>query len=226
MRYKPIVSIQDEKLATFRFGNHMDDIIFEQVQSFDAFLHQYFSFYIVETVPSYHVVTVFFNSAIDGPLIRKIQAKWQQTLMETKKHPKRLITIPVCYEEPFALDLTRVAQHTGLSKESVIQLHCAPTYTVYVMGFLPGFPYLGGLTLELFTPRLETPRKVVEAGSVGIGGQQTGVYPLASPGGWNLIGKTPVSLFDVTKETPFLLQAGDQLKFERISLRAFESGDY
>ena len=221
-----MINIQDEKLATFQFGHQIHEAVFQQVQSFDAFLHQHFGVHILETVPSYHMVTVFFKREVTKPLLAKIQVAWRELQFEENLHPPRVLTIPVCYEEPFASDLVRVAQHTGLSIEAVIRLHCAPLYTVYVMGFLPGFPYLGGLAPELFTPRLETPRQVVEAGSVGIGGQQTGVYPLASPGGWNLIGKTPVSLFDVTSDAPFLLQAGDQLKFERISLRSFESGDY
>ncbi len=125
--------------------------------------------------------------------------------------------VPVCYEEDYGPDLEEVARFHHLSAEKVIGLHCAPVYRVYMIGFTPGFAYLGGLDERLHTPRKKDPRKTVPPGSVGIADQQTGIYPIESPGGWQLIGRTPLKLFDPLREVPFLLQAGDFVRFRPIS---------
>jgi len=125
----------------------------------------------------------------------------------------RRVEIPVCYGGEWGPDLDFVARHAGLTTAEVIRRHAAAEYTVYMMGFLPGFPYLGGLDVSIAAPRLETPRRRVPAGSVGIAGEQTGIYPLASPGGWRLIGRTEVALFDLTARPPCLLAPGDQVQF-------------
>ena len=137
------------------------------------------------------------------------------------KMTKRQIQIPVCYEEEFGIDLSKVVDYTGLSAREVISLHTSPSYTVFAIGFLPGFPYLGGLPPELAVPRRSKPRLLVPKGAVGIGGTQTGIYPIESPGGWNLIGRTPLDLYDPNRPHPFLLQAGDQLTFDPISSQQF-----
>jgi len=124
------------------------------------------------------------------------------------------VTLPVLYQGP---DLGFVAEHHRLSVEEVIALHSTPEYLVYMIGFAPGFPYLGGLPEQLATPRLEKPRLSVPRGSVGIGGSQTGVYSVESPGGWRLIGRTPVSLYDPKGQPPALLEAGDRLRFRPVS---------
>ena len=127
--------------------------------------------------------------------------------------PVRVIDIPVCYGRYFGPDLHRVAEHAGLTPEDVIREHCRKPYRIYMLGFLPGFAYLGGLAPQLHTPRLAVPRTRIPAGSVGIGGAQTGIYPLDSPGGWQLIGRTPVRVYDPDREEPFLYQAGDLIRF-------------
>ena len=132
----------------------------------------------------------------------------------------RTVEIPVCYGGAFGEDLPFVAEHTGLAQQEVIALHSSQTYLIYMIGFLPGFPYLGGMDERLFTPRLKTPRTKIPAGSVGIGGEQTGVYPLESPGGWQLIGRTPLTLFDPAAEQP-RYQAGDRIRFIPISPEEF-----
>jgi inhibitor of KinA len=125
----------------------------------------------------------------------------------------RLIEIPVRYGAEFGPDLAGVAEHTGLTAEQVIELHASASYLVYFLGFSPGFPHLGGLPEKLATPRLPAPRKWVPAGSVAIGGSQTGVYPMESPGGWRIIGRTPLRLFDPDASPPALLRAGDTVRF-------------
>ena len=125
----------------------------------------------------------------------------------------RIVHLPTFYGGDYGPDLDSVAEHTGLSDEQVIETHSAADYLIYMMGFSPGFPYLGGLDERLHTPRLSTPRTEIPAGSVGIADSQTGVYPVASPGGWRLIGRTPLRLFDPTAEPPSLLVAGDYVRF-------------
>lgn len=128
----------------------------------------------------------------------------------------RLVEIPVRYGGADGPDLEEVARHHGIDAGEVVARHVAPTYVVHVVGFVPGFPYLGGLDPRLATPRRATPRTLVPAGSVGIGGSQTGVYPIASPGGWQLIGRTPLRLFDARREPPALLRVGDQVRFRAV----------
>jgi inhibitor of KinA len=135
----------------------------------------------------------------------------------------RPVEIPVCYEPEFALDIDRVAEQAQISASEVVDLHSGSEYRVACIGFVPGFPFLAGLPKQLATPRRDTPRKEIPAGSVGIGGAQTGIYPLRSPGGWNLIGRTPLKLFDPTKDPPTLLCPGDRVRFRAITREQFES---
>jgi inhibitor of KinA len=134
-----------------------------------------------------------------------------------------LIEIPVCYDAEFGFDLDRVAEHTKLSAREVVDLHSTAEYRVACIGFVPGFTFLAGLPKNLATPRRDVPRKEIPPGSVGIGGAQTGIYPLLSPGGWNLIGRTPLKLFDPLKNPPTLLHPGDRVRFRAIARKEFES---
>lgn len=134
----------------------------------------------------------------------------------------RLIEIPVCYGSEFGPDLADVAQHCGKSEEEVIRLYTGAEYMVYFLGFAPGFAYLGGLPPEIATPRLETPRKLVPAGSVGIAGSQAGVYAIDSPGGWRLVGRTPLALFDPQANPPACLQPGDRVHFAAIDCETYD----
>jgi KipI family sensor histidine kinase inhibitor len=144
------------------------------------------------------------------------------------------VQIPTLYGGEYGPDLESVAAHAGLTQARVVSLHSETDYLVYMMGFTPGFPYLGGLPEELFTPRLETPRARIPAGSVGIAEGQTGVYPVVSPGGWRLIGRTPLKLFDPERDPPSLVSAGDHVRFVPLAgedeyksiLDLDESGEY
>lgn len=131
-------------------------------------------------------------------------------------------TIPVCYSGKFGEDIGDVAAHAGLSIEETVERHSRVCYRIYMLGFLPGFAYLGGLDESIACPRLSSPRKSIAPGSVGIGGNQTGVYPVASPGGWRLIGKTPLKLYDPARKEPILYKAGDYIKFEPITPEHFD----
>lgn len=126
---------------------------------------------------------------------------------------KRVFEIPVCYGGEYGPDIANIAEHAGLTEEEVIRIHSSRDYLIYMLGFLPGFTYLGGLDERIHTPRLANPRIKINAGSVGIGGSQTGIYPLDSPGGWQLMGMTPVKTYDPDREKPILVEAGDYIRF-------------
>ncbi len=135
--------------------------------------------------------------------------------------PARMIEIPVCYGEEFGPDLGAVAAYTGLSMDEVVRIHACAEYVVYFLGFSPGFPYLGGMPESIATPRLPQPVRSVPAGSVAIGGAQTGIYPIASPGGWRIIGRTPLRLFDVGADSPALLTMGDHVRFVPVTRQEY-----
>ena len=144
-----------------------------------------------------------------------------------EEHPgdtilQRTVEIPVCYEDEFGPDLGRVLKHTGYDKEELIKRHASGRYLVYFLGFSAGFPYIGGMDASLATPRLETPRKAVPAGSVGIAGQQTGIYPLSTPGGWNLIGRPPLPLFKRSNPKDSAIRMGDRIRFRTVGRAEFE----
>lgn len=144
-----------------------------------------------------------------------------QNLSQSLQADRYIWEIPVCYNIEFGVDLEELSQEKGISVQKIIELHTKPLYTVYFIGFLPGFLYLGGLKAELHTPRKATPRLHVEQGSVAIGGVQTGIYPQDSAGGWNIIGKTLVSFFNPAKELPCFAKSGDKIKFVAVSLEEF-----
>jgi len=171
---------------------------------------------VIETVPSFTSLMVRYNPALtDYAAVCRAVTEAEKNMASGDGDSGRLVEIPVCYGGEFGPDLAFVAEHAGLSEREVIRLHTSCAYPIYMLGFLPGFPYLGGLDPRLFTPRLTSPRKAIPTGSVGIGGQQTGIYPMESPGGWQLIGRTPLKLFDPSK--PLLYRAGDSIRFIEIS---------
>ena len=171
-------------------------------------------------VPAYNSLTVHYDvTALSGsghsPFERL--ARWIGSLDRvSEESPGRLHTIPVCYSSSFAPDLASLAQSCGLAEQEVIERHSSATYRVYMIGFLPGFAYLGSVDEAIAAPRHAAPRAVA-AGSVGIAGRQTGIYPLASPGGWQVIGRTPLAVFRPQNEEPALLAPGDTVKFYSIS---------
>jgi inhibitor of KinA len=182
---------------------------------------------VIELAPAYTTIGIFYDPMRSGGF-DEVKTKIERA-MQTSLEPARpragkesIIDVPVCYEAEFAPDLAEVARHANLSEEEVVARHAAGSYRVTCVGFTPGFPYLSGLPVELATPRRANPRKEIPAGAVAIGGAQTGIYPRKSPGGWNLIGRTPLRLFDVQREPPALFHAGDQVRFRKISRDEFE----
>ncbi|ERK18281.1 MAG: 5-oxoprolinase subunit PxpB [Pantoea sp.] len=166
-----------------------------------------------EVIPGMNNLTLLLRdpqrNALDA--IENLQRWWEES--EAQRPESRLVEIPVVYGGEAGPDLSVVAEHAGMTPRQVVELHSSTDYVVYFIGFQPGFPYLGGLDSRLHTPRRAEPRVIVPAGSVGIGGSQTGVYPLATPGGWQLLGQTAISLFDPQQQPPTLLRPGDSVRF-------------
>src|SRR6267378_3511823 len=198
---------------------------------------------VIELAPAYTTVALFCDPvrAIDaGAPIEDVFGWLEQRIQQALKSvaaPKAFgadrgagdnvpaynsIEVPVCYDQEFAFDLDEVARNAGVHLKEVVDLHCGADYRVHCVGFTPGFPFLGGLPRQLATPRRNVPRKEIPAGSVAIGGRQTGIYPIKSPGGWNVIGRTPLRLFDPQKDPPVLLRAGDRVRFRSITREEFE----
>ena len=178
---------------------------------------------VVEVVPAYCSVTVY----IDPYFLDDQGIGDRLSRLAAESHPApscagRLIEIPVCYGGEFGPDLDDVSADSRLEPESVVSLHASVEYRVYMVGFSPGFPYLGSLPEEIAVPRLATPRTKVPPGSVGLAGKQTGIYPQATPGGWRIIGRTPLRLYNPDRPRPFLLSAGDRVRFAPITPEEFE----
>lgn len=223
-RDKPKFFRTGERTLRFSFQEAISHEILSNVHSFAEMISLEWSHYIEEIVPSYHTVTVFFytSSTLEKANIEELLIKWQQQKQMDKNKSTRLVHIPVCYEESFSIDIDRITSINKLSKEEIIKLHTQTLYTVYMVGFLPGFPYLGDLNKDICVSRLDKPRAFVPKGSVGIGGSQTGIYPIDSPGGWNIIGRTPLEIYSVNRKSPFLLKARDLLQFYPISLNDYK----
>jgi inhibitor of KinA len=172
--------------------------------------------------PAYCSLLITFDAAaVDHA---EVQAKISELERHAKKLPAaepRLVEVPVCYGGEFGPDLDWVAEQRGLPAEKVVELHIAPTYHAYFLGFAPGFAYLGDLAEEIAVPRVETPRKEVAAGSVGIAGRQTAIYPFGTPGGWRLIGRTPLEIFRKDREPMGMIAIGDQVRFRPITRAEF-----
>ncbi len=173
---------------------------------------------VVDIVPTYRSLMIQYDPMLASfGELRSAVSEAMPKLKDGKAGASRIVEIPALYGGEYAPDLDFVAEQAGLSVDEAVRLHSSVDYLVYMMGFTPGFPYLGGLPDRLATPRLTTPRTVIPAGSVGIAESQTGVYPLDSPGGWQLIGRTPLKLFDVDREPPSLISAGDRVRFVPIA---------
>ena len=178
---------------------------------------------IVDVIPAFASLLINYNPQVIsfGELKKRLEALLKMEV-GTDKTEKRVFEIPVCYGGKFGPDIQTIADHAGLTEEEVISIHSSCDYLIYMLGFLPGFCYLGGLDERIHTPRLANPRMAIPAGSVGIGGSQTGIYPMESPGGWQLMGKTPVKTYDPDREVPILVNAGEYIHFYPIDEAEFD----
>ena len=231
------------KWQTYLLGDHaivfslssiMDEKIVAQIQSLNYFIQSKKIKGLIDFIPSYHTLTIVYDII---PLYQTLTAAFANSSIEqfgaqllkefliisvqelTDPIEKKLITIPVCYDENFGIDLASIAAQKKMSTQEVIELHTQRVYSVYCLGFMPGFAYMGKVDEKIQTPRHEKPRAKVLAGSVGIAGAQTGLYPKDSPGGWQIIGRTPISLFDPIHLAT--LHVGDRVQFYAISMTEF-----
>lgn len=222
-----------EQAIVMQLGTHISEETHELVQALAAHLDRYPVPGMIEYVPAFTTVTVYYNSGH----VDLIEAGAGLSPYETMSDflvkaaaeageridvPSAVVEIPVCYGGEFGPDLSCVAEYNRLTPEQVVDIHTSGVYRTYMIGFAPGFPYLGGMSDKIATPRRDTPRLKIAAGTVGIAGLQTGIYPLASPGGWQLIGRCPVPLFRPDQWPPTCIQMGNRVKFTAITREQYE----
>ena len=205
------------------YGEAIDPAVNQKVRSMAIAMQNDMPDGVTEIIPTYRSILIYYDPSITNPSnLEKTLTALESNLSAIEIPPPKVVEIPVCYGDEFGPDIEHVAQSHNLTPPEVIDLHSEPEYLIYMVGFTPGFPFLGGLPEVLHTPRLETPRTLVPEGSVGIAKNQTGVYPIASPGGWQLIGRTPLKLFLPEQENPILYQAGDRIRFKPISTNEYQ----
>lgn len=219
---EPFFRLVGDRGLLLEYGDSIEPRVNLKVRSMAALLEAKPVKGLLEAVPTYRSLLLIYDPLITEPqsLMRELRALEQGMSQVQVPEPRRFV-IPVCYGGEFGPDIEFVANYHGLGVEEVIRIHSSPWYQIYMMGFTPGFPFLGVLPDILATPRLETPRLSVPAGSVAIAANQTGIYPISSPGGWRLIGRTPLRLFRPEKEQPFLYKAGDFIRFRPIDRKEY-----
>ena len=218
--------IASENSIIIYFGDMQSTAVCEQVaaqiQQVKHLIQQQLTNCLLDIIPSYASLLVVFNPfAIDHYEVRHTLRRILSQEQAGTNTQGKVVTLPVYYGKEVALDLSRIAEHRGLSEEEVIQLHQHTKYRVYTIGFAPGFGYLGEVDERIAMARLSTPRAKVRQGSVAIADRQTAVYPADSPGGWNIIGRCPLLMFDAERDTPMLFDVGDEIKFEQIDKEEF-----
>jgi KipI family sensor histidine kinase inhibitor len=224
MRPVPRLLPAGDSAIVAEYGDGIDTAINARVRSLQRALEAGAHDAIIETVPTYRSLMVHYDPMVlSHESAAALIAATAERLPEEAREAIRTIEIPVLYGGDAGPDLEDVAALAGLDAQAVVDLHAGGEYVVFMLGFMPGFPYLGGLPVSIATPRLPTPRTLVPAGSVGIAGAQTGIYPTASPGGWRLIGQTPVRLFDPRLTPPALLEPGDHLRFVPVSRPQYDA---
>jgi inhibitor of KinA len=218
MYAKPKFRPAGDRGLLVEYGSDIDPAVNQKVRSINMALQGERLDGIVEIVPAYCSILVIYDpAATDIDTLQKALLILEKQPSELPVSTPAIVDIPVCYEGEYSPDMDAVVSRTGLTAQEVARIHSEPKYMIYMIGFTPGFPFLGGLPKSLHVPRLDTPRRTVPAGSVGIANNQTGIYPLASPGGWRLIGRTPLRLFTPERTNPIPYQPGDRICFRPIS---------
>lgn len=204
------------------FGTEISEQVCMHIQALMKRIHQQKHLPILECIPGYTTLSIYYDSfqLSYTELIQEL-TPLITNLKQDERHQPLVYEIPTLYEGEYGPDLYHIAQLHQLDAEEVVRIHAEPYYLIYMLGFTPGFPYLGGLDNRIAAPRLANPRARIAAGSVGIAGAQTGIYPIESPGGWNIIGRTPVKLYRPEHWQPFLLEAGHYIKFVPIDTETF-----
>ena len=219
---KPRIRISGDRAVLVEYGDAIDTAVNEKVRAMAVLLKQGLPEGIEAVIPAYRNLSLIYDPLVTSPekllsLLEGLEAR----LHEIEIPPPRIVEIPVLYGGEYGPDIEVVAQHSGLTVEQVVAIHAGTDYPIYMIGFTPGFCYLGGLDRRIHTPRRQTPRTLLPGGSVGIAEAQTGMYPVDSPGGWQIIGRTPLRLFAPEREVPFLYEAGDRIRFVPVA-----SGEY
>ncbi len=221
---EPLLRLMGDRGIILEYGDFIEPEVNLKVRTMAAVLESRPVKGILEAVPTYRSLLLIYDPMLTEPQSLKESLRALETsISQANVPPPRRIEIPVCYGGEFGPDIEFVANYHKIKVDEVIRIHSSPCYQIYMMGFTPGFPFLGVLPKILETPRLETPRLHVPAGSVAIASNQTGIYPISSPGGWRLIGRTPIKLFRPEEREPFLYKAGDLIKFIPIDRKEFDA---
>lgn len=235
MYNKPLFLPAGDSALVVELGDAISPNINRQVRNLSVALERGSVPGVFDFLPTYRSVLVYYDPmSVSADKVQSSIERLLQNPDEEISSSARIVHIPTLYGGEMGADIAFVAAHAGISEQEVVAIHSGNDYLVYMMGFSPGFAYLGGLDERLATPRLQSPRTEIPVGSVGIAESQTGVYPVASPGGWQLIGRTPLKLFDPIRQPPVLLNAGDYVRFVPIAtqdeydhiLRMVEAGEY
>jgi len=224
MKEKISFAPRGDDAVQITFGNEINENTNQEIRKYLFALKKENILGIIETIPSYcHLNVIYDNEKYYYEEILDILHDIKENFSVLEVPEARVVKIPVLYGGEYGPDLQNVASHNSLTPQKVIDYHSSKEYLVYMLGFTPGFPYLGGMDERIATPRLKEPREKIWAGSVGIAGNQTGIYPIESPGGWQIIGRTPWKLFDINRNPEILLQAGDFISFYPITLEEFKN---
>lgn len=216
------IRLSGDRALLVEYGDGIDPVVNEKVRAMTALLKKNLPAGVEAVVPAYRSLSILYDPLTTTPagLAEILHALEADPRVAEIAEPK-VVPIPVCYGGEFGPDIGIVAEHTGLREDEIAAIHASVDYPIYMIGFTPGFCYLGGLDRRLQTPRRKTPRTNLPAGSVGVAESQTGMYPVDSPGGWQIIGQTPLRLFAPARENPFLYEAGDRIRFVPIAEAEF-----
>ncbi|MFC2008451.1 5-oxoprolinase subunit PxpB [Chloroflexota bacterium] len=215
-QYPRLLPLGDRALS-IELGDAISEATNRRVHSLSREIGRLGARGVLDVVPTYRSLVVYYDPlSISYADLTSLLGEMDGSLGEGETVAPRLVEIPTLYGGEYGPDIGAVAEHNGISEAEVIGIHSGADYLVYMMGFLPGFPYLGGMSERIATPRLKTPRSSIPAGSVAIAERQTGIYPVESPGGWRIIGRTPISLFDPGREPPVEIEPGDYLRFVHV----------
>ena len=220
---KPTISPVGDCAISIDFGQVIDPKINRQIRQIIEQIKGLQLDGIIELVPTYCALLVQYDAMVYSysDICRILEPTLQESVTDSANELVTIVEIPTVYGGEFGPDLGFVASYNHLSEAEVVSIHSGTDYLVYMLGFIPGFTYLGGMDPRIATPRLSSPRTLIPAGSVGIAGEQTGTYPSDSPGGWQIIGRTPVTMYDMSKEQAALLQAGDYVRYVSIDENEF-----